>query len=170
MVSYSPLRHVIGLSQNGEQVYGYLAHGSLATIIGRSPRLLTLIKEIISNQSLSRPAENIERNMGRSIGYSEVIETKPDDDIFYAQQSKGEHYTRFVKHRKAESTTILSFGLTRDQDGNYELHRVTFGREPAPTPNPSSPDQAHVTFWEHHAIVYSGQLIRSSTVQKTWPY
>lgn len=169
MVTYSPLHHVIGHSSNGRQVYGFLTRKNLAEVIGRNPRILALIKEIVEQKDLTLAIENLQHDLGRAIGYSEVIKTEITDDIFYAQQTKSGDYTRFVKHRKAKPTSFLSFVLARDDNDNYELQQVAFGKRSAPLPEESS-SEASDKYWATHAVVYNGQPIQTNTVQKASPY
>jgi len=167
--TYHPLKHVIVKSQNGKQVYGFLTQDPLASVISRNPHLLTLIKETVSTLNLSRPTEVSERNMGRAIGYTEIIETKPDDVVFFAQETKDGPYVRFVKNRKTESTTVLSLTLLRDDTGSYQLHRVILGKQSPAFPGPESTGGPDHAYWENHAVVYNGQPIRGNTLSKDWP-
>lgn len=170
MTAHFLRKHVIGRSQNDKQVYGYLTQDPLAAVISRNPHLLTLIKETVSTFNLSRSTEVAERNMGRVIGYTDVVQTKPEDVVFYARQTKDGPYMRFVKNRKTESTTVLSLTLMRDDTGSYELHRVTLGKQSPSFPDSDSENSAaERTYWENHAIVYNGQPIRGNTITKDWP-
>ncbi len=170
MVTNRLLKHRIGTSQNGKHVYGYLTHDPVAAVISRNPHLLSLIKETVGTLDLSRATETTERNMGRPIGYTEIVQTKPDDVVFFAQQAKDGPYVRFVKNRKTESTSALSITMIRDTEGNYELHKVTLGKQAPLFPDDvESSTVAQRTYWESHAVVYNGQPIRGNTVTKDWP-
>jgi hypothetical protein len=170
MAAHKLLKHNIGVSKNQRRVYGYLTQDPVAVVIGRNPHLLSLIKETISTLDLVSPTELIKRNMGRPIGYTEVVATKSDDIVFFAQQTKDGSYVRYVKNRKVESTSMLSLELTQDNDGNYELHAVILGKQPLPFPESGTSGTAtHRTYWENHAIVYNGQAIRGNTILKDWP-
>jgi hypothetical protein len=163
------LKHNIGTTQNGKRVYGYLTQNPVAAVVARNPHLLSLIKETISTIDLVSPTELVKRNMGRPIGYTEIIATKPDDVVFFAQQTKDGPYLRFVKNRKVEATATLSLELIQDGDGNYELQAVTLGKQPPPFPEAGKGTADYRTYWENHAVVYNGQPIRGNTILKDWP-
>lgn len=163
-------KHVIAVSANGKEVYTYLIRTEVAAQISRHPHLVTLIKEVVSSLRLTGPQVSLEHNMGRTIGYSEMIETRPGDTVFYARQNKTGLYMRFVKNRKADPTSILSIVLEQDDGGNYELMNAWIGKMVPDVPGSEKATDKSESYWADHAIIYNGQPILLSTQTKDCPY
>lgn len=163
-------KHAITTSRDGKQLYGFLTQAPLSAVIARNPHLLTLIAEIVTQLDLERPHEYIEQDLGRVIGYSEVVETTDKDTVFYARKSQHSVYTRFVKGRKVESTTWLTLSMQQDPDGDYELRMVNLGEGYPPFPGDTKEATNSHSYWQDHAIVYNGQALASNTITKDCPY
>lgn len=164
------MKHVVGTLTNGTQVYANLIQNPLASSIARSPRLLTLVSEAIAKLNIEAPEVTIEQDMGRTIGYSDHLETRDKDTIFYARMTKLPEYTRFVKQRPAEQTTFMTFRLRRDVDGDYELVDAWIGKMYPPVPSPTNDTQKSKDYWEAHAVVFNGQSVLTNTITKVCPY
>jgi hypothetical protein len=162
-------KHNVGLSVNGKQVYAYLIQPPLSQRLSRNPHLLSLIKEIVTKIELTKPNAYFEQDMGRSIGYSDIVELKAGDTVFYAREMKQENYTKFVKNRRTEATTFLTLCLKRDDDGNYEVTDVRIGKAVPPPIGDANETKQSKPFWDEHAIVYNGQAIIASTMTKDDP-
>lgn len=163
-------KHAIGRSRNGIEVYAQLTQNPLATSIARNPRLLHLVATAIASLDLTDQDMTISHDMGRSIGYSDILETREKDTVFYAQTSKLPVYTRFVKQRSAEQTSIMTMQLQLDTDGCYRLTNVWIGKEYPPLPSTDATTTQSMEYWSKHAVVFNGQAILSSTITKTCPY
>lgn len=163
-------QHVIATSANDKSVYVYLIHTPAATQISRQPHLATLTKEVVKQLNLTTPQISIEQDMGRVIGYSDMLETTDKDTIFYAKQTKSAQYTRFVKNKNSTQTAFLSIVLLRDEVGNYELTDVWIGKAFPPLPGGEDATDQSKAYWENHAIIYSGQPVLASTQTKDCPY
>ena len=163
-------KHVIATSANDKEIYTYLIQTAVARQISRQPHLVTLIKEVVKSLNLTTPHLMLEQDMGRTVGYSEQLETRENDAIFYAKQSKSEVYTRFVKNRKTNPTSFLCIVLNRDEDGDYELTSVWVGKMFPPIPGTEHATDQSKAYWADHAVVYNGQPILSSTQTKDCPY
>jgi hypothetical protein len=109
--------------------------------------------------------------MGRNIGYSDQLETREKDLIFYARQAHSDgNYTRFVKHRKSDQTSFLTIKLQIDDNGNYELMDAWIGRLFPPIPSSELASEQSKAYWENHAVVFNGQPLLASTITKECPY
>jgi hypothetical protein len=160
----------IAISANSKLVYAYLIQDPLAASIARNPHLLTLVREVVSTLQPTRSEVIIEQDMGHVIGYSDQLETREDDAIFYARTSKLPGYTRFVRQRKAEHTSVLTFKLVEDDEGNYELVNAWIGKTYPPIPDGTDTTSQSKEYWARHAVVFNGQTILASTVTKDCPY
>lgn len=163
-------QHIIAHSANGKEVYVYLIQTVAGTQISRQPHLATLIKEVVEPLNLDASQVNIEQDMGRVIGYGELLQTTEKDIIFYAKEAKSNTYTRFIKSKKAKSTSFLSVSLLKDRAGNYELKNVWIGKTFPPFPGAEDETEQSKTYWSDHAVIYNGQSIITSTQTKDCPY
>jgi len=163
-------KHPIATTVNNKEIYAYLTQGDLGANVARNPHLLALVKEVVTPLNLVLPAVTIEQDMGRSIGYSDKLETTEKDAIFYARQAQAAGYTRFVKHRKTDQTSFLTLKLQVDDDGSYELRDAWIGRLYPPMPNTELSTEQSKSYWSNHAVAYNGQPLLASTVTKDCPY
>lgn len=163
-------QHVIATSANGKEVYVYLIQTPAATQISRQPHLATLIKEVVEQLNLTTPQISIEQDMGRAIGYGELLQTTDKDTVFYAKQPKSDLYTRFVKNKKSNATSFLSIVLIEDDSGSYELRDVWIGKAFPPLPGDKKETDQSKAYWENHAVAYNGQPLLASTQTKDCPY
>ena len=163
-------KHIVATSLNGKEVYAYLMQQPLSAAISRNPHLLALIKEAVSTLNLTQQDILLEQNMGRNIGYGEMIATREKDTIFYARLVREETYTKFVKNRKTEPTPFLTLNLRKDDDGNYEIKDVWIGKTFPPVPGNAAETEQSKSYWEDHAVAFNGQAIMASTITKECPF
>jgi hypothetical protein len=164
------LKHQIGTTKNGKPVYAYLTQQPLAALVSRNPHLLTLVKEIMPLHSLRQAAERVQHDMGRSIGYGDLVEVQDKDAVFYAKQLRQDSYTKFVKNRRADQTSILTVKLGRDEAGDYEVLSVHLGEDYPAIPGDAGETAASQAFWQDHAVVFNGQAIVASSLTRDCPY
>lgn len=162
--------HRITKPNDVRQVYAHLTVMPLAAHVSGNPHLLSLAEEAIDASLLSGATVRLQRDMGRTIGRSELVDTKETDTIFFARQSKTSGYTRFVKNRDPEQTMLITLYLIRDDEGDYELTNIWVGEDHPPEPDTYEATGNSLDFWSSHAVVYNGQPIISSTLTKTCPY
>lgn len=164
------MKHPVTHSANDKPIYVQLIHSKVAEKISREPHLLTLAQELMQKEVLNGEKVAIEIDMKRTIGNTEVIETKDGDSVFYAQARKSPIYTRYVKHRKAEPTSYLTLSLQKDEAGEYELLDITTGTYIPPIPGESDEVPESKAYWQTHAVVMNGQAIQAKTVTTDCPY
>lgn len=163
-------KYPIGTSANGKQVYANLTQKPLSLAVAHNPHLLSLAGKAISELSLTDQTISVECDAGRTIGYSEHLETKEKDTIFYAQTSKLPVYTRFVKQRKSEPTSTLTLQLQAEDDSTYQLTDIWIGNQYPPLPSDANATEKSREYWETHAVVYNGQSILTNSITKVCPY
>lgn len=164
------MKHPVGLTQNGIEVYAYLTSSKVGSRLSRQPQLLTLAKELLAAMKLEGPDISIEHDMQRQIGYDFIISTTESDAIFYARLLKDNVYTRFVKHGKPTPTNYLTVILHQDDDKNYELSDIWTGRLIPPRPGSADEIAESKSYWSDHAIVLGDQSLQNQTLTKKCPY
>ncbi|HJQ08745.1 MAG TPA: hypothetical protein VJ836_04675 [Candidatus Saccharimonadales bacterium] len=165
------MRHPVGNSQNGIAIYVDLIHSDAAKHISRQPYLLGLAGEALRQTTLQGPEAILEYNMGRTIGYNFVVNTKATDNIFYAQLVREKTYTRFVKNGQPDSTQYLTLILRRNEDDNtYELHDAWIGHLCPPQPGSTNETSESRQYWANHAFVLDNQPLQMRTVTRVCPY
>jgi hypothetical protein len=164
------MKHPIAITQNGIAVYVDLVKSQAAAHIAQQPHLLALVKEVVEQTTTNASEIHLEQNMGRTIGYSIVVETTEKDTVLYARLLRDELYTRFVKNGKPITTQYLSIILRRDSDDSYELYDTWIGRLTPPRPGSEKENAQSKPFWESHAFIFEGQSIQLATTTKECPY
>jgi hypothetical protein len=164
------MKHPIATTHNGIPVYVDLVWSQAAARISRQPHLLVLVKELVERTSARSAEMHFERDMGRTIGYDQIVETSDTDAIVYAQFQRESIFARFVKNSKPSVTRYLTIKIRRDDEGSYELCNAWTGRL-VPT-RPGSDDEAETSrpYWTNHAFVLDEQLIQRRTLTKICPY
>lgn len=162
--------HPIAALPGDIEVYADLTKPPLSTNISRNPHLLNLIEEAVDKLKPTGPNIQLEYDMKRNVGYTEVVETNVDDAVFYARQLKGAGYTRFVKNGKTSQSQYITIILERDETGDYEVKNVWIGTFFPAVPGEAGETAASKEFWATHAILYNGQPLIASTITKTCPY
>lgn len=165
------MRHLIGRTRNDVAVYVDLVDSPAAVHIADQPRLLSLVKEVLERTHAKAAQIRLEQDMGRTIGYSFVVETSDSDVIVYAQLPRdGDAYARFVKNGKPTATKYLTVIMQRAEDGSYELRDTWVGRLSPPRPGSDSETTESKSFWANHAYVLDRQPMRLRTLTKVCPY
>ncbi|HSX34383.1 MAG TPA: hypothetical protein VLF62_01945 [Candidatus Saccharimonadales bacterium] len=166
------MKHPIGQTRNGAQVYVNLIGSQAAKHIAQQPQLLTLAKEMLEQISVRGAEANVERDMQRLVGYNFIVTTTDADTILYGRFLKDEVYTRFVKNGKPLSTNYLTVTLRQSPDGgkDYELTDIWIGRLHPPRPGSDNETAESKPYWANHAFVLDSQPLQLRTVTKTCPY
>jgi hypothetical protein len=164
------MKHPIGYTSNGVQVYVDLIHSEAAGHIAQQPHLLGLVNEVLRKTTLRELEVSIEHDMGRTIGYDFVVGTTDKDSVFYAQPLREKIYTRFVKNSKPIPAQHLALVLQRDDEGFYELLNAWIGHISPPRPGSINETTESKPYWETHAFVLDNQPIQTRTLTKVCPY
>lgn len=164
------MKHQIAQAKNGTLVYVDLIGSAASNSIAQHPYLLNLVKELIENTSVTGSKMYFDRDMGRTVGSADVVETTDKDVILYAKAVNSDNFKRFVKNGKPQSTKHISVVLVRDDDGSYELTNTWVGPLRPPQPGTDKETKAGRTFWGSHAFVLDREPIKLQTLTKTCPY
>ena len=163
------MRHHISTTGNGLDVFVDLVASSAAAQIAHQPHLLHLASSLLASSQVEGEHIWLEHDLGHTIGVCDIIETSPKDIIFYAQRSGSEAFSRFVKNRQLQQTSLLSLELTRLHAQAYELQQIIVG-----PPLPSLPGEGEETetrtFWENHALLWGDWPVKSRTTTRTCPW
>ncbi|MBN1779016.1 MAG: hypothetical protein JW816_02245 [Candidatus Buchananbacteria bacterium] len=118
-----------------------------------------------------------EVDFGRMIGRNIRMETDLDggkDEIIYAARldNSGKPrrgLTRFVKNRRAETTSIATFVIL-NKDGKNVLLTAFIGSRAEPEPWDEQANQSSTEFWQRHALVFGHEPIDQKTITTTCPW
>lgn len=163
-------KYVIARSPNGYEVYVNLIASSAGRYISRQPYIIKLIKEVLAPMKLTASKISIERDMGRIIGNTDIVDTTETDTIFYAQPNKVNIYSCYAKNRFPSPSRKLTIILKKDEDKNYEIHDTWIGPCSPPFPGDENETVKSKSYWQNHALVHDAQAVQSKTITKICPY
>lgn len=151
-------------------MYVDLINSRASSRISEQPRLLALAKTLLTANDLTQDNPTIEHDFGEPVGNTDIVKTSPTDVIVYAKLLRQPNYTRFVKKRQLALSSFVSVRLRRDDQGEYELEDVWFGRLTPPLPGDQHATDASNDYWQSHAIVLNGQPLQRNTATNSWPF
>lgn len=163
-------KFMISQSETGYEIYINLISSSAGRYLSRHPHVINLIKELLVPMNLKGDHMIIERDMGRVIGNTDIVETSEKDTIYYAQPNKIKVYSRFAKNRFSQPSNILTVIVEKDADGNYEVIDTWIGPSSPPFPGDDKETENSKLYWHNHALVHDAQAIQSKTITKYCPY
>lgn len=161
---------IIGKTKNGKTVYVDTQGSHAATHIADTPDLLELVQELVANLVPNDDNIYVDKDMGRPVGLSDLVETNGTDKILYAKRLNRDNYTRFVQNRKAESTNFVTVVLRKDSVGDYELWSAWIGPAAPQFPGDDFETPESRPFWQKHALVWGNQAIQPGTEREDWPW
>ena len=161
---------VIGRTKNNKTVYVDKEGSHAATHLADTPQLFELVKHVIADLSPSEDNVYIDKDMGRSVGMSDLVETTASDEIIYAKRLNRDNYTRFVLNRLPELTSFVTVALQKDAEGDYGLWTAWIGRAVPQFPGDSFETPDSRIFWQKHALVWGSQATQPNTERKDWPW
>lgn len=164
------MSHLIAVSRNGVEIEVNLVKSHASKQISEHPHLLTLLKELLENTTVSRPEMIIEKDMGRVIGTTDIVQTTEKDIVVYAQRLGEETFTPFVKNRQPDTSTYLSLILKQTPAKNYELWDVWIGQFTPVVPGHEEEVPESIPYWEEHAFIWGSRLVQPRTVTRDCPY
>ncbi len=163
-------RYIITLTRNSQTVYVNLITSSAGHYLNRQPYVINLIRDVLKPMKLSGARLSIERDMGRVIGNTDIVETSETDNIFYAQPVKKTFFSRYAKNRLPSPSHKLTIILEKDSNGDYEIVNTWIGPCSPPFPGDVNETVKSRTYWENHALVLDVQGVQPKTITKTCPY
>ncbi len=163
-------KYVITQSPDGYEVYANLIASPAGRYLSRQPYIINLIKEVLASIDLTKSKLTIERDMGRIIGNTDIIETTEKDTIYYAQPNKKSVFSRYAKNRNPLPSRKLTIILQKDKDGNYELTETWVGPYSPPFPGDEKATAKSKSYWLNHALVQDAHAVQAKTITKVCPY
>lgn len=166
------MKHFVVQAKNGPRVYVNLIGSKASESIAQHPYLLGLAQEALRQTRLTGQKMCFDRDMGRTVGSDDVVETGDKDTILYAQALKGDVYKRFVKNGRPQTTRRVTIVLERDHTdkNSYELVDTWVGPMRPPQPGTDGETKASRSYWDTHAFVLDREPVKLRTLTKTCPY
>jgi hypothetical protein len=161
---------IIGHTKNGKTVYVDTQGSHAATHIVDTPNLLELMQEVVAGLAPNEDSVYIDKDMGRPVGLSDLVEIDETDKILYAKRLNRDNYTRFVLNRQAEPTNFVTVVICKDSESNYELWSAWVGRAAPQFPGDEHETPDSKAFWRTHALVWGNQEIQPNTEREDWPW
>ena len=163
-------KYLIQPIAHDREVYVDLIASPAGQYISRQPYVLGLVKEIVDSLRFDSPIVTVEKDMGRVIGNTDIVDTTEKDTIYYAKAYKKSVFSRFAKNRYPAPSSILTAVFKRDTDKNYELTDTWIGPDCPPFPGDDEATTGSKLYWEKHALIHNAQIIQSKTITKVCPY
>lgn len=165
------LRETIGMSMNDKLVWYNPVNSHTATHIQDTPQLKQLAAEVIDKFELNETYHQFDKDLGRIVGTSDLVQNQPGDLIVYAKRLNRETYTVFNKTRQPVPSRIVTVALEEQDDESYELVSTWIG----PSNSPSFPETERETneskqFWNEHSLVWGTQDIQLGTETYNCPW
>lgn len=159
------MRELVAISTNGVSVFVDYDATNVSFHIRETPNLLDLVGEAIEATDISGDGEIIfEKDMGRIVGTTTLVETTDVDEIVYAKRKERVKYSRFAKNGELTPTSYIVVCIRR-QDNEYLLWTAMCGRLlPKEWHDPAS------HFSRTHALVYDEDLVRLDTATTINPW
>jgi hypothetical protein len=162
--------YTIDDSNNAYSVYIDLISSPAGHYLSRRPYLIAMLKGLLATKQLRGKQIIIEEDMGYNIGTTDVVVTKDNDTIYYAQAIKSEVFSRFAKNRYPLTSSMLTVTLRQDDKGNYEVRDIWIGLDHPAFPGDDAETANSKSFWKTHALVHNALPIQTRSVTKEWPY
>ncbi len=163
--------HIISKSgENKYDVYVNLIASPAGSYINRFPYIINLAKELLAATKLKGDYVAFDKDMGRIIGTTNIIDTTDKDSVYYAQSHKRKIYMPYAKNRQPVESNKLSVILKRDENGNYELSDIWIGPCSPPFPGEDKEASNSKDYWQSHALIQDTKFIKTNTITKTCPY
>ncbi len=155
-------------SKNTQRVFTDNETTNIRLHILENPNLLSLVKEAIERSDVSGPNVGIECDLGRVAGRTSCVTTSEADEIVYAKRKQRDSYSRFVKNRELEDTSIVSVVLFQ-KDYGYLVWSAWCGALVPTSPDSEGRMKTSEGFWDTHALVYDTDLIQVETERPDRP-
>ncbi len=154
----------------GYDVYVNLIASSAGHYLSRQPYVINLIRDVLLPMELDGQSITIERDMGRVIGNTDIIDTTEKDTIFYAQVQKENVFSRFARNRYPSPSQTITIILEKDSEGHYELIKTWIGPCTPPFPGDAKETGKSKDYWLTHAFAQDAHAVQSRTITKDCPY
>lgn len=154
----------LGISADGEPVFLDLKNTNINYHLLETPNLIDLVVETLPTISvIGEQQVVVERDLGRIVGTTNLVETTDRDDIIYAKRIGRESYSRFAKNRDLTPCRSIVVVL-RKGDSGYYLWTAMCAK--------LLPKDAWIEgsfFNMTHAMAFDENLVQLDTVTKSRP-
>lgn len=163
------MQQFICKTENNQSVFIDTETSNARLHILENPNLLDLVKEVLEQSEVSGEKAAIEKDLGREIGETTLVETSDTDEIIYAKRLHRDTFTRFVKNRQPAKTNYITVILNKADNG-YELWSAWCGRLVPTSPGTDQEMSTTREFWAQHALVFDPKIIQADTITTTYPW
>ncbi len=154
----------IGTTADGEPVCIDWLNTNIDYHLLETPDLISLVGEVLPTINVAgRRQVVVERDFGRIIGTTNLVETTDDDEIVYAKRIGRDAYSRFAKNRAPIPCSSIVVVLRRGDSGYY-LWTAMCAK--------LLPEEAWIDgsdFNKTHAIDFDEDLVQLDTVTVSRP-
>jgi hypothetical protein len=162
------MKKLIAVSKNNCPVYLDSEATNATLHIMETPNLLELVKEVVEGIELAEDNVALEKDLGRVVGETSLLETRDEDEIVYAKRLHRDKFSRFVKNKTLTPTSFLTVILRKTDDG-YNLWSAWCGKLVPTSPGEDEMPKSR-GFWSNHALVYDEAIIQPNTVTTICPW
>lgn len=154
----------LGTTADGMPVFLDYANTNIEYHLLETPDLIDLVREVLPSIQVSGEEQIVvERDLGRVVGTTNLVETTDSDEIVYAKRIGRDTYSRFAKHRQPVPCSSIVVVLRKGHGGYYLWTAMCGTLLPADAYNPDS------EFSMTHAMAYDERLVQVETVTKSRP-
>ncbi|HVV66774.1 MAG TPA: hypothetical protein VHB72_01730 [Candidatus Saccharimonadales bacterium] len=164
------MKYLVGYTKNRIAVYVDLTNSQAAPHVAAHPYLLGLAKDALSEVTAKEERLKFEQNAGRPIGYENVVETSPGENVIYAQLVKDDLYSRFTRKGVPKRTNYVSLVIERQGMEYYLLTDAWIGRLKPPRPGSPHETPASRQYWATHAFLLDTQVMQKHSRTEVCPY
>lgn len=155
----------LGFDAHGKVVFLDPANTNVEYHLLETPSLLDLVREVLPSIELTGDEQIVvEKDLGRVVGTTSLVETTDEDEIVYAKRIGRDSYSRFAKNRELTPCSSIVVVL-RKRDDKYYLWTAMCGK--------MLPEDAYdkdSKFNATHALVYDEKLIQVETLTESRPF
>ncbi len=154
----------LGISADGEPVFLDSYNTNVDYHLIETPNLIDLVREVIPSIQLSgKDQVVVERDLGRIVGTTNLVETTDDDQIIYAKRIGRNSYSRFAKNKQPIPCSSIVVVLRKGESGYY-LWTAMCAK--------ILPKEAWIQdsqFNQTHAMAYDESLVQLDTLTESRP-
>ncbi len=158
------MKEIFGIDRQGNTIFLDRDRTNIDYHLLETPDLLELVREALGTiYTDDKEQVVVERDLGRIVGTTLLVETDDTDDIVYAKRIGRDTYSRFTKSRSPVPTNWIVVVLRKIDDG-YILWTAMCGR--------LLPDDAYdldSNFSKTHAMAYDESLVQLDSIVTLLP-
>lgn len=160
----------LATTKDGYSVYVDLVGSHASTHFDDDPLLIDLVREALGEASLQNDGFVFEKDFGRIVGETDLVETPSEKDIIYAKRKNRDEYTRFTLGGSPKKTAYIAVILKPVSDDKAILISAWIGRLAPPFPGDKNETHESREFWASHALVWGKQAVDEKTINTNCPW